>query len=176
MLVIPAQINDRIDAFAQRIGNSAAVRISVLPSSDARKLDCGANVDRAIAKDGGVALKGYRVWWIPNVLIEAQAHVVWQQINGTVIDITPNGDNETECVFIPDSSMNANPGVDYVPSRHENLTDSSDVDRYITCARVVSDHRDRESTTGMCLEAPPEALELVTLLRTLAGLAAERRG
>ena len=175
MFVVPEQIYERIEAFAIRIANSSAMRIDVAPSPDAEPLNCSENVARATKSNGGEVLKGWRVWWIPNVLIEAQAHVVWQRSDGTVVDVTPNEDGETECVFIPDRSMSANPGVDYVPSVYENLTDENVVDRYIECARVVSDHQDREYTCRIQMTPPPEALEMVNLLPRLAELAGERR-
>lgn len=175
MLIVPAQIDGAIGHFAQRIARTNPIRIDVLPRPDAEPFNCGVNVDLAIAADGGVARKGWRVWWIPNVLIEAQAHVVWQQADGAIIDITPNEDHETECVFIHDSAMTANPGVDYVPSEHENLTNNSDVDRYIECARIVSDHRDHVFPSGIPTLLP-DANELARLQGTLAQLAAENRG
>lgn len=176
MLVVPEHIDERLTAFATRIDNSAPIRINVEPQTDSGHLNCGDNVARAVSRSGGQAVKGWQVWWIPNVLIEAQAHVVWQRPDGTVVDVTPNQDGKTECVFIPDSTLQANPGVDYVPSRHENLTEDTAVDRYIECARVVSDHQDRKFTSGIPMPPPPEQAEMTRLLSRLAELAAEQGG
>ena len=109
-------------------------------------------------------------------MIEAQAHVVWEQSDGTHLDVTPNEDNETECVFVPDDSMTETPGIDYVPTEREKLTEDEAVDRFIECARAVDDHNDRAFTSSLVLPDPPELIELISLQSIIARLAQEMGG
>ncbi|MCK5132856.1 MAG: hypothetical protein KAR40_11965 [Candidatus Sabulitectum sp.] len=175
MLIVPATLNEAIILFANELSGEKPVRIQVEPRIDAGYSACGKNVTRAIAEEGGYALKGWRVWWIPDILIEAQAHVVWQSKDGTLRDVTPNSDNETECVFVLDPEMKENPGADFVPSRFKNLSGEPFVDRFILCTGIMAEHRDREYTSGSSLPAPPEAREFRPLLSQLSNLTKNRK-
>lgn len=170
MLVVPETIVESIQEFAKRITGHQPIRIQVKPRSDAGFLACGQNVARAIEEAGGQALKGWRVWWIPGVLIEAQAHVVWKSEDGIILDVTPNSDNETECVFIPDSMMSEQPGVDCVPSKFMNLSEKPFVDRYIECAGIKAKWLDQLFTSGRQIPPPPEVMELQSLTVRLRDL------
>ena len=160
--------------FAEETTGQQPIRVPIKPRSHTGLLACGQNVARAIETHGGRALNGWRVWWIPDILIEAQAHVVWESEDGIILDVTPNSDSETECVFIPDPRMTEQPGVDFIPSRFKNLLGEPFVDRYIKCAEVIANWKDRIFTSGVNIPPPPEVMDLQSLIKRLQDYTCDR--
>jgi hypothetical protein len=158
MLVVPEAITIEIAKFATTLSvGSFPVVVPVSPAHGAVHLSCWQNVQQVCSTEGGQPVKGWRIWWIPQILIEAQAHVVWRSPADDLTDVTPNEDDEQICVFLSDPSMPEQPGKDFVASRHENLCGESFVDEYIRCAIAVARHEDTVRTTGLWLPDPPEA-------------------
>ena len=44
---------------------------------------------------------GFKIWYIPDVYIEAEEHVVWEDKNGHKIDVTPIISGEKKNPFCP---------------------------------------------------------------------------
>lgn len=172
MLIVPESITPEIARFARVLSSDPTPPsvVVVSPIVNATELSCWQNVQNCCQTKGGQPIKGWRIWWIPKILIEAQAHVVWQATDGQLLDITPNEDNERSCVFVRDPSMAEEPGNDFVPSRHENLCGEAFVDDFIRYAGVVSRHQDTIKTTGLWLPDPPELALMQPLLRKIAEL------
>jgi len=67
----------------------------------------------------------------PNVksMIEAEAHAIWKNPNGELIDITPHDDGETNIFFLPDDNVTYE-GM-RIPAHRMALTNSSLVKEFI---------------------------------------------
>jgi hypothetical protein len=64
--------------------------------------ECIANVARVINEHGGEAAYGWRLWEpLPDLLIEAEFHVVWQDPGEPLLDVTPPFPGFTQTVFLP---------------------------------------------------------------------------
>lgn len=171
MLRVPEAITQEIQRFASNVsGGRPPVIVPVIPDWGAANLSCGQNVQSVCEERAGRAIKGWRIWWIPQILIEAQAHVVWQSPSGQLLDVTPNQDREQTCVFAFDETMIENPGFDFVPSRHENLCGEAIVDEYIRCAAVVARHIDKCYMADEDFSEPPESATLRQALVQIAKL------
>jgi hypothetical protein len=68
--------------------------------------DCYGNVDRMIAKNGGVMQCGWQIWeTLPGVMIEGEFHAVWVDAKGDYHDITPKAISGINTIlFLPDST------------------------------------------------------------------------
>lgn len=169
MLLVPESITPEIAAFASTLSaGSIPMVVRIVPAHDAAYLSCWQNVQDVCKRCGGQPINGWRVWWIPQILIEAQAHVVWQAAEDQLFDVTPNEDGEQNCVFVCDPDMTARPGIDFVPSRHENLTGEAFIDEYIRCATVLARHQDDVETTPLWLPDPPERAIMSRLLNQIS--------
>lgn len=78
------------------------VYLDVQPEADAIVHECFPNVQAKVARDGGQMLCGWQLWEWPNVLVEAEFHVVWVSPAGEMIDITPKPEGEKRILFVPD--------------------------------------------------------------------------
>lgn len=67
--------------------------------------ECFPNVERMVQENGGQQANGWAIWQWANVLVEAEAHSVWQSPEGGLIDITPHNNGETEILFLADPDM-----------------------------------------------------------------------
>lgn len=82
------------------------VRLDVPPWAEAN--ECTDNVARVIKEFGGEAVNGWRLWEpLPDLMIEAEFHVVWRRPEGSLLDVSPHFPGFTETVFLPD------PGLEY---------------------------------------------------------------
>lgn len=46
-------------------------------------------------------LHGWAVWEIPQIMIEAEFHAVWQRPDGELVDVNPRRPHETRITFLP---------------------------------------------------------------------------
>ena len=110
------------------IAGQSPVVVPVIPGNNAKKNDCFNNVSRQVEHKGGKQINGWTIWQRANILINFEAHAVWETTEGELIDITPH-DQEVEILFLPDAR------VDYkgypIPSKRFALTDSPLVAEYI---------------------------------------------
>lgn len=102
-LTTPQRIDDDIETFASYLGNSnEPIYIPIVPFSWSRVNCCDLNVRKAVEQLGGKEIFGFRIWSIPNKYVEADLHCVWERIDGTVVDVTPNVEDDTRTLFLPD--------------------------------------------------------------------------
>jgi hypothetical protein len=80
-----------------------------------------------IGVDGGAPRSGWRFREWPDVLLTAERHTVWQEPDGTLVDITPACTDEKVSLFVPDDSEPAKSAhfrVLYVsPDRSREIAD-----------------------------------------------------
>lgn len=67
--------------------------------------ECFPNVQRMVREQGGKQINGWAIWQWANVLVEAEAHAVWDSPEGKLIDITPHINGEREILFLRDDDM-----------------------------------------------------------------------
>ena len=103
------------------------ILVPIHPWSEAKPNECFDNVDKYISKHGGKRLLGWRLMRWANIMIEAEAHAIWQSPIVNLIDITPT--NQFESLFLLDSSMKYNGHP--IPSLRKALTGSNLVSQYI---------------------------------------------
>lgn len=168
MLLVPKNATPAIAAFAKQLCNGEAPQfIDIIPDSEATPLSCWQNVHSVCARKGGQAVKGWRLWWIPDVMVEAQAHVIWERPDGILIDVTPNEDQEHVCLFLRDPEMRQRPGVDCVPSRQQNICGKAFVDEFIACSAKMARYMDMAKTGEIDTRNPQLLVEIARLDQTL---------
>lgn len=67
--------------------------------------ECFPNVQRMIQEQGGQQINGWAIWQWENILVEAEAHSVWRNPEGGLVDITPHDNGEREILFLHDARM-----------------------------------------------------------------------
>mgnify|MGYP001062801412 CR=1 FL=1 len=67
--------------------------------------ECFSNVGRMVQEQGGQQINGWAIWQWANILVEAEAHSVWQSPEGELVDITPHDNGEREILFLHDADM-----------------------------------------------------------------------
>lgn len=102
----PQEISLVITEFCLNIAPKAIPNfVEVHPHPESQPNECFYNVDAVVQKHGGHRILGWCIWKWANVLIEAEAHAVWQSPEGNLIDVTPHTGNESKILFLPDESM-----------------------------------------------------------------------
>src|SRR5580704_9098514 len=102
MLTTPQLINSDVYRLREKIGvTTEPVFVPVQDTNGNTVAECFPNVNRKVAKCGGSLCHGWIVWEWPGKLIEAEFHGVWAAPNGTLSDITPKADGESQILFIP---------------------------------------------------------------------------
>lgn len=67
--------------------------------------ECFANVAAKIKLEEGCVQHGWAIWEWPHTILEAEFHAVWRHsTNASLLDVTPRADDETQVLFIPDST------------------------------------------------------------------------
>lgn len=129
METTPKEITKQVMTLCNKINGKKPLYIAVVPQKDAIINECFANVQNIINSNGGKMINGWAIWQMANILVEAEAHAVWKNKDGIVIDITPHINNEKQILFLPDE------GVVYEEKNIDNiripLTDSPLVKEYI---------------------------------------------
>ena len=78
--------------------------VNVIAAEEAFPGECFYNVEKHVQKFGGKSVIGWQLWEWPGVFAEAEFHAVWEDPDGTLLDITPKADGETSTLFFPDPS------------------------------------------------------------------------
>lgn len=102
----PSKVTDKIMKLCE--GISADTEPIYLPVSVPKwslPSECFLNVQRMVRDHGGQQVNGWAIWQWANILVEAEAHAVWESPEGHLIDITPHDNEEKEILFLRDSSM-----------------------------------------------------------------------
>ena len=96
--------------------------VEVYPFQGMQINECFPNVKSVVEKLGGTTINGWAIWQWANIMVEAEAHAIWQAPDGKFVDITPHINNETRILFLPDDQVrfNGNP----IPSHRQALTNS----------------------------------------------------
>lgn len=107
LLRTPETVSRAVLALCERIGsNSKPIYLAIEPEADCEPLDCFANVQRKVQREGGSLQAGWAIWIWPNVYIEAEHHAVYAMADGSRWkDITPQQEaGFTRRLFLPDNT------------------------------------------------------------------------
>ena len=77
--------------------------IPVKPQLGCSLQACFENVKRVVEKEGGSVQHGWRMREQTDAFAEGSFHAVWCCLDGSLIDVTPRKDEQTEILFLPDS-------------------------------------------------------------------------
>lgn len=101
----PMRITDAVRKLCKGISGNSPIYIPVIPENGATINECFGNVENVVKRKGGTSVNGWAIWQMANILVEAEAHSVWKNQDGELIDITPHIGGENRILFLPDDKM-----------------------------------------------------------------------
>lgn len=102
----PARISDKImELCGQVVPGIEPVYVPTAAQPWCLPNECFPNVERMVKERGGRQVNGWTVWQWANMVITTEAHAVWQNQEGELIDITPHNLGEKEILFLPDARV-----------------------------------------------------------------------
>lgn len=102
----PSRVTDKIMELCSGIVPDAVPEyVSVAAQEWSLPCECFPNVQKMVREHGGQQVNGWAIWQWANILVEAEAHSVWQSPEGELIDITPHVNGENEILFLKDDDM-----------------------------------------------------------------------
>ncbi|MDL2232360.1 SEC-C domain-containing protein [Ruminococcaceae bacterium OttesenSCG-928-L11] len=126
----PSIISNKIRTFCSEINpQNDPFYVSCNPHPEALPSECFPNVKLLVQEIGGKMLCGWAIWQRANVLIEAEAHAIWETPNGSLLDVTPHSRNEPEILFLIDESMEYRGQI--IRNKRRPLTNSPLVKEFI---------------------------------------------
>lgn len=103
----PDSMSEKLCELCESISHgSTPVMVPVRPGRNSIPRECFANVDAYINAHGGHRLLGWRLLQWANILVEGEAHAVWESEDGILLDVTPY--DEPEILFLPDPTLTFN--------------------------------------------------------------------
>lgn len=101
----PAKITDKVIKLCEKVvPGGAPVYVPVEVEKGSKKNECFLNVQRVVQDKGGMQINGWAIWQWANILVETEAHSVWRNQEGKLIDVTPH-DGENQILFLYDKNM-----------------------------------------------------------------------
>ena len=85
------------------VPGAAPVLVPIRPWGHALPGECFANVERYAEGHGGRRLLGWRLLRWANIMVECEAHAIWESPDGELLDVTPY--TQSESLFLNDPSM-----------------------------------------------------------------------
>ena len=125
----PMAITPEIVNLCKSISEDVPLYVRVDPAPGMTYQNCFPNVASLVEQVGGKQVNGWAIWQFANVYIYLEAHSVWQNDVGTLIDPTPHIDGESQILFLPDSTVVFNGRK--IPGKRMPLTDSLLAKEYV---------------------------------------------
>jgi len=130
MISVPTATDENIIGLLKKIGSTEEPRyVTCEPIQGSPINECFPLVEDKIKTEGGRRILGWQIWK-GQLLIEAEFHAVWENIDGKYIDITPKSLPFSEILFIPDHT--AIYDGKQVGNIRINITGNSLVDEFIS--------------------------------------------
>lgn len=118
--------NQHIGQIEAKVGKSKALSLELVPHGSPEQ--CYWNVAELVKAEGGAIVFGWRIRWLPDVIIQAQHHAVWQDAQGNLLDPSPPPHkSDTFSTFIRDDASKVDfscpPVIDNIqcPLRDSNV-------------------------------------------------------
>ncbi len=134
----PMEITTQIRNYCMEISDSAPVYVIVSPAPGMTPQNCFQNVSSLVEQVGGKQVNGWAIWQFANVYIYLEAHSVWQNDVGTLIDPTPHTDGEERILFLPDNKIVYEGRK--IPGKRMPLTDSPLAKEYVALLTEMEDY------------------------------------
>ncbi|MBV1900761.1 MAG: SEC-C domain-containing protein [Kordiimonadaceae bacterium] len=156
----PKKIGGSTRDFCSFLNNRAQPQfINVSPGTGAIENECFLNVQRQAKSSGGKLVFGWRIWLWEGVCIEAEHHGIWEQLNGTLLDITPTPHGESKILFVRDDEAT----FDFVQfKRRDNIrkpiTNDPNVRDYLTVSAQMQSLMEQYSV-GREIKIPVEVIK-----------------
>lgn len=130
-----AQINKYLPTLLESIkAQYSPIAIIIQPDQDASINSCFYNVERKVAKDGGIAIYGWIIRPL-KYMIEAEKHAIWKAPDSSYLDITPTIQPMSQTLFvIDDDFVYSGQLVDNV---RINISDNKVVDDWIFVCEAI---------------------------------------
>jgi hypothetical protein len=125
----PRVITPEINELCKSISEYEPVFVPVIADPKSLINECFYNVDAYIAEHGGLKVLGRSIWQRANVLIEAEAHAIWQSPDGDMVDVTPHNNGVTIILFLVDPKITYEGNL--IPNIRKALTSSPLVAEFI---------------------------------------------
>lgn len=119
-----------------------AIEIETEIEENQEKLDCFNIVQKKVENHGGKFILGWQIWK-STILIEAEAHAVWEDENGELQDVSPkdNNYNPEKILFIEDPRLKYdNKQIDSI---RLNITSNRLVDHFIELSKLFFHYRNK---------------------------------
>ncbi len=165
----PRNITEQITRFCQKINpSSSPLFLDVKKTRYAVVQECFSNVKFHAIDNGGSKQLGWLIWETPGIFIEAEMHAVWRSPNETLIDITPQPDDEKRVLFLPDDSATEPAEFEalcHAPHRMALVEDEL-IDE---CLKVMKERDEFRTREGIFL-SPAQTAELFEIERRILAL------
>lgn len=100
---VPDPAKKHVRSFCNRVvPDGEPILLAIEAEADSQLNDCMNIVKARILADGGGVVYGWGIWELPNVLIEAEFHAVWEDDSGSLRDISPAPAGVASRLFLPD--------------------------------------------------------------------------
>ena len=150
----PAAITEALRDFCVDLCWSEPAYIPVQADQEGMYGFCNLTVAEKIKKDGGKPVHGWTIWEWPGVFWTAEFHMVWENPNGDLIDVTPKPDGETSILFLRDWSFEADFDFMNRPvSQRRRIRADEDRPTLITAAIKGLNERQRTYEEGRAVKA-----------------------
>ncbi len=101
----PVSVTDKIMELCNRIVPDAKPEYVPVEAQEwSLPRECFPNVQKMVRERGGQQVNGWAIWQWANILVEAEAHAVWENPEGQLIDITTHVDGESRILFLRDDN------------------------------------------------------------------------
>lgn len=131
--------------------------------NDSLLMECTENVYKKIKSEGGTVQYGWQIWeTLSGVLIEAEFHAVWVDLNGCMHDITPKEYGIDSILFLPDNYIKYN--NEQIDNKRISLVEDPVVDRFIKNSEeyfLASNEEELKYKTGIIIPTP----RMISLLK-----------
>ena len=78
ILTTPLKIDKKVMQFCRKISpNESPIFLENQPLSWSRLNYCNKNVEKMIQLSNGSMVLGYKIWYVPEIYIEAERHAIW---------------------------------------------------------------------------------------------------
>ena len=103
--------SEEIRIWAEKMGWKELREVPCRPDPGFKEGICFANVERMVELHGGAPCFGHMFVEIPGQAIQTEAHAVWQDPGGNLIDITEEGAPVPQILFAPDQRVEESRGT-----------------------------------------------------------------
>lgn len=96
---------DEIVAWAEIMGWKELMEVPCKPEPGCKEGECFANVEKMMERSGGAPCYGQMFVEIPGQAVQTEAHAVWKDPAGNLVDISEKRTPVTRILFAPDEKI-----------------------------------------------------------------------